>query len=58
MPSKNGALKSLRVAQLAEKITRARKRAGVSVEDLLVGLKEERKRLYSERYGAKKTTSR
>ncbi len=38
--------------ELAREIERARLEAGLSLEDLLVGLREQRERYYAETYGA------
>ncbi len=40
------------VPKLAGELERLREEAGLNVEDLLAGLKEQRKRLYRERYGS------
>lgn len=40
------------VPELAREIERARLEAGLSVEELLVGLREQRERYYVETYGA------
>lgn len=39
------------LGELAEEISKAMNEAGVSLEDLLQAAREERKRLYQERYG-------
>jgi len=45
--------KMARVSRLIEELECIREKAGVSVEELLEGLAEERRRLYQERYGQK-----
>jgi len=39
------------VPELAQEIEKARLEAGVSIEDLLVGLREQRERYHQENYG-------
>ena len=43
------------VPELAREIERARVEAGLTIEDLLEGPREQRERYYSEKYGADKT---
>ncbi|MBM3143765.1 MAG: AbrB/MazE/SpoVT family DNA-binding domain-containing protein [Chloroflexi bacterium] len=42
--------------ELAQEIERARLEAGVSLEELLKGLREQRQRFYQEKYAADQTT--
>ncbi len=44
--------KSSVVPKLAAEIERLREEAGVSLEELLAGLREERERYYEEKYGS------
>lgn len=39
------------VPELAREIERMRREAGLTIEELLAGLREQRKRYYQERYG-------
>jgi AbrB family looped-hinge helix DNA binding protein len=39
------------VPELAREIERARIEAGISVEEMLIGLREQRERYYAEKYG-------
>lgn len=41
------------VSKIAREIEQLREEAGLSLEDLLKGLDEQRRRLYQERYGSK-----